>query len=304
MADLTFPLGAVRTGALIVALLGLLTARAQADALPLRLQAISQETPDGCIGIPELDVRVEAEVKQLTGRATRRTPTAPVNPTLTPAEPTQLFGGYIEPLDNDWWRARLWLKDAGRSQVAVRDTYYRNLERLNAELPQDAAALVLMPDWSRTASAAPQYCQALTKSPSYPDDACDAFLPPPGCGVPFDCTQSNQAPRCASTGPTCGIAGKPSCTPPPAPCRARDWQFRTGIAALVVGGTAVVLGGVFQSAASDVNTQASSPLQTEVNWMPAAITSYATGGALLGAGVGLMAYWGHYASSPPCKKAK
>lgn len=208
-------------GCVIGALLGLLTVgRAQADVPPLQLQAIGQQSAGGCASFPELDGRIEAEIKQLTGRVTHRSTASAVNPTLTPAASTQVFGGYIEPLDAQGWRARLWLKDVGKSQVAVRDTYYRNLERLSVELPADAAALVILPDWSRTASAAPQYCQTSAKS-LYPEDACDPFLPPPSCGVAFDCTQSDQAPRCPA-GPACGRAGQPACPPPATPCRGRE----------------------------------------------------------------------------------
>ena len=304
MAETRLPARAGRAGAVIVALLGLSgSAHAAADATTLQLQALTQETPSGCVSNPELDVRVEAEVKQLTGRALRRSPAAPMNPTLTPAEPFQVFGGYIEPLDDGWWRARLWLKDAGKVQVAVRDMYYQTLNKLSAELPQDAAALILMPDWSRTASARPQFCQAPAQSPPYPEDACDAFLPPPSCGVPFDCTQSDQAPRCA-TGPTCGIAGRPPCTPPPDPCRAREWQFRTGIAALVVGGVVVGVGGLFQFASADARTPVSTMGASPFDGMPAAITAYAAGGALLGTGTALLAYWGRYAHTAACKKGK
>ncbi len=270
--------------AAVLGLLAPLPARAEAPAL--RLQAISRETPDGCTSFPELDERVAEELKQLTGRPLRHSPAATINPTRTPAEPIQVFGGYIEPLDDDAWRARLWLKDAGRPQVAVRDVYYRSLERLTAELPQDVAALILLPDWSRTASAAPQYCADPARS-AYPEDACDPFLPPPSCGVPFDCTLSNQQPRCPD-GPACGVAGKPPCPPPPALCRVRDWRLGTGIAALVVGGLAVAAGGLVQATTSD-----GSP--------PAAITSYVAGGALLGVGTGLVAHWGLHAKTAACK---
>lgn len=234
--------------------------------------------------MPELDARVEEEVKQLTGRRLHRTPASPINPTRTPASPLQVFGGYIEPLD-DGWRARLWLKEAGTAQVAVRDSYYRSLERLTAELPQDAAALILLPDFSRTASALPQFCQP-GKSP-YPEDACDPFLPPPSCGVPFDCTLPNQEPRCPP-GPACGVAGKPPCPPPPGLCRMRDWRLGTGIAALVGGGVAVALGGVVQATANDDRP-------------PAAIASYVTGTALIGVGTGLVAHWGLHAKTAPCR---
>lgn len=277
----------VPAAAVLAALLGFLCPlRARAEAPALRLQAINQETPDGCTSFPELDGRIAEELKQLTGRPLRSSPAAAVNPTLTPAEPIQVFGGYIEPLDDNAWRARLWLKDAGRPQVAVRDVYYRTLERLTAELPQDAAALILLPDWSRTASAAPQYCTEQAHA-AYPEDACDPFLPPPSCGVPFDCTLSNQEPRCPA-GPACGVAGKPPCPPPPPLCRRRGWRFGTGVAALVVGGVAVAGGGVVHAATSD-----GSP--------PAAITSYVIGGALLGLGTGLMVHWGLHAQTAACK---
>lgn len=276
--------------AMAMVMLGLLCPlRAHAEVPALRLQAISQETPNGCTSFPELDGRVAEELKQLTGRTLRPSPAAAVNPTLTPAEPVQVFGGYIEPLDDNAWRARLWLKDAGRAQVAVRDVYYRTLERLTAELPQDAAALILLPDWSRTASAAPQYCTEEARS-AYPEDACDPFLPPPSCGVPFDCTLSNQQPRCPAgpAGPACGVAGKPPCPPPPPACRVRDWRLGTGIAALVVGGVAVAAGGLAHATASE-----GSP--------PAAITSYVAGGALIGLGTGLMVHWGLHAKTAACK---
>mgnify|MGYP000670990054 CR=1 FL=1 len=287
MADsVLLPKARVAQGMAIVMLGLLCPLRARAEVPALRLQAISQETPNGCTSFPELDGRVAEELKQLTGRTLRPSPAAAVNPTLTPAEPVQVFGGYIEPLDDNAWRARLWLKDAGRAQVAVRDVYYRTLERLTAELPQDAAALILLPDWSRPASAAPQYCTEQAHA-SYPEDACDPFLPPPSCGVPFDCTLNNQEPRCPS-GPVCGVAGKPPCPPPPPACRVRDWRLGTGIAALVVGGVAVAAGGLAHATASE-----GSP--------PAAITSYVAGGALIGMGTGLMVHWGLHAKTAACK---
>ncbi len=276
-----------QAASVMAALLGLLwPLPARAEAPALRLQAISQETPSGCTSFPELDVRVAEELKQLTGRPLRPSPAAAVNPTLTPAEPIQVFGGYIEPLDDSAWRARLWLKDAGQPQLAVRDVYYRSLERLTAELPQDAAALILLPDWSRTASAAPQYCTEQAHA-TYPEDACDPFLPPPSCGVPFDCTLNNQEPRCPD-GPACGVAGKPPCPPPPAVCRVRDWRFGTGIAALVLGGVAVAAGGLAHATTGDGTS-------------PAVITPYVAGGALLGLGTGLMAHWGRNAKTAACK---
>jgi hypothetical protein len=270
----------------LLATLGMLTPRpARAEVPALQLQALSQQTPGGCSGAPELDARIAEELKQLTGRSLPQRPPAPVNPTLSPAEPVQVFGGYIEPLDEDAWRARLWLKDAGKTRVAVRDVYYRSRERLTAELPEDAAALILLPDWSRTAAALPQYCLDKARA-AYPEDACDPFLPPPRCGVPFDCTLPNQEPRCPA-GPACGVAGRPPCPPPPPLCRVRDWRLGTGIAALVLGGVAVAAGGLGQAAAG----QATAP----------ALASYLAGGALLGAGTGLVVHWRLRAKSAPCK---
>lgn len=277
----------LKAGCVIVAMLGLQgPPRARAEAPGLRLQAISQQVPGGCTGFPELDARVEEELKQHTGRPLYRVPAATINPTRTPAEPVQVFGGYIEPLD-DGWRARLWLKEAGTAQVAVRDAYYRNLERLTAELPQDAAALILLPDFARAASALPQYCHESGKSASpYPEDACDVFLPPASCGVPFDCTLPDQEPRCPP-GPVCGVPGKPPC-PQRAQCRVRDWRLGTGIAALVAGGVAVGIGGLLHATATE-------------DAPPAAIGTYVTGGALLGVGTGLVAHWGLHAKTAPCK---
>lgn len=288
MADGGCSSSAVKAGCVLAVFCGLFSpGPARAEAPKLQLRAISQQTPGSCTGNPELDVRVEEELKQLTGRVISHSPAVPGNPTLTPAVPFQVFGGYIEPLDNDWWRARLWLKDAGTTQVAVRDTYYRNMAQLTAELPHDAAALILLPDWTRTGSALPQYCHEPAGS-AVPEDACDPFLPPPSCGVAFDCTQSNQAPRCPP-GPSCGVAGKPPCPPPPKPCRVRDWRFGTGIAALVAGGVAVSIGGLIHAGSSDGAS-------------PAAITSYAAGGALLGVGTGLMTHWGLRAETTLCNK--
>lgn len=273
---------------MLAALCGLFAAAAaRADAPMLQLQAIGQQTPGSCIRNPALDSRVEEELKQFTSRAISHSTAVPANPTLTPAVPFQVFGGYIEPLDNDWWRARLWLKDAGTTQVAVRDAYYRNMDQLTAELPHDAAALILLPDWTRTGTAVPQYCHQQPAS-AYPEDACDAFLPPSSCGVAFDCTQSNQAPRCPP-GPSCGVAGKPACPPPPKPCRVRDWRFGTGIAALVAGGVAVSIGGLIHAGSNEGAT-------------PAAIASYSVGGTLLGVGTGLMTHWGLRAETTLCRK--
>ena len=294
-------------------MLGFLTpAGADTPTPTLRLQALTQETQDGCVGLPEVDVRVEAEVKQLTGRATERVPSVPVNPTLTPADTVQVFGGYVEPLDDGWWRGRLWLKDSGRAQVAVRDTYYRTLASLTVELPHDAAALILMPDWSRTASATPTFCHDQVRPIPYPEDACDAFLPPPSCGVPFDCTQSDQKPRCPTGGPKCGVAGWPPCPQSKETCRVRDWRFRSGIATLVAGGVAIGLGSVLQFAPTNSSTGTSAeacgaPMQSgscNFDGTPAAITSYLVGGALLGTGAGLLGHWGVHAKKVPCKKGR
>lgn len=272
----------------VLALCGLLVpVLAAAEAPTLQLQALGQQSASGCVSVPALDARVAEELKQLTGRKLLHRPLVPLNPTRTPAEPFPVFGGYLEPLDNDGWRARLWLKDAGSSQVAVRDTYYRNQDQLMAELPHDAAALILLPDAARTGSAQPQYCQAPQQS-QYPEDACDPFLPSPSCGVPFDCTQSNQTPRCPP-GPVCGVPGKPPCPPPPRPCRVRDWRLGTGVAALTAGGLALAIGGLIHATSTDGTP-------------PAAIASYLAGGALLGTGAGLTAHWGLHAETAPCRK--
>lgn len=296
MADSCCAVRPARAGWKIGVMLGLVVAgpeaeprRARAEAPGLRLQAIGQQIPGGCKSLPELDARVLEEVKQLTGRPLHPSPASPLNPTRMPAEPLQVFGGYIEPLDDEAWRARLWLKEAGTARVAVRDAYYRNLERLTAELPQDAAALILLPDFTRAASALPQYCTAPGKPPQtpYPEDACDPFLPPPSCGVPFDCALPNQEPRCPP-GPMCGVAGRPACPPPAKLCRVRDWRFGTGIAALVAGGVAVVIGGVIHSTATEYRPAAAS-------------ASYVTGGVILGVGAGLVTHWGLHSKTAACR---
>ena len=305
-------------GLMTVALLGLLTpAGAAADsATPLWLQSIRQETQGGCADFPELNERLAAELKQLTGRPVDRAVAMLDNPTVTKAGESQVFGGYVEPLDNGWWRARLWLKEAHTAQVAVRDGVYRTAERLAMELPLDAAALILLPDWSRAAPAVPLYCSGQVRSGTYPDDACDPFFPPPSCGVPFDCAPGDQGPRC-STGPTCGVPGKPPCAAAGPQCRVRDWRVGTGITALVVGGVAIAVGGLLHYASLDGRTPASDPSQkcggggypTETgscyfNGVPAAVTSYVVGGALLGAGAGLLGHFGLHAQTVPCKKGK
>jgi hypothetical protein len=283
-----------RAGYVLVAALGLATpARVTADAPSrLRLQHIVQETQGGCAGFPELDDRVEAQLKQLTGRQVDRVPATADNPTLLAAGSSPVFGGYVEPLDNGWWRARLWLKEARTAQVAVRDSVYQTADRLATELPLDAAALILLPDWSRTAPTLPRYCRGAVSA--YPEDACDPFNPPPSCGVPFDCASGDVGPRCV-TGPTCGVAGRPLCPPTEAQCRVRDWRLPTGITALLLGGVAVSVGVGLQVAAADGLPHPSDPL-------PGVVTSYVLGGVLLGTGAGLLGHFARHAKTVPCNQ--
>ena len=303
-------------GCLAVALLGLTppTVAAADSATPLRLQSIRQETQGGCADFPELNERLAAELKQLTGRPVARAAAMLDNPTVTQVDESQVFGGYVEPLDNGWWRARLWLKEAHTTRVAVRDGVYRTADRLAMELPLDAAALIVLPDWSRSASARPRYCSGPARPGAYPEDACDPFNPPPSCGVPFDCAAGAEDSRCV-TGPSCGVAGKPACAPTPAPCRVRDWRVGTGVAALAVGGLTVLVGGLLHFASTDGHTHASDPSQRcggggypsepgscYFNGLPAAVTSYVAGGVLLGTGAGLLGDYLLHAKTVPCKK--
>jgi hypothetical protein len=95
----------------------------------------------------------------------------------------------------------------------------------------------------------------------------------------------------------------------------RDWRFGTGVAALVVGGVALSLGAALQYASTDGHTHSGTVSQScgggaypvepgscYFNGLPAAVTSYVAGGALLATGAGLLGHFGLRARTAPCDK--